>query len=441
MDRGRATTRSSSQRILRAIFGVALRVFYRLEAFGETVPSGGPILLVANHPNGLIDPILLASTTNRTVRFLGKAPLFEMPVVGSIMRGFRALPVFRAQDGADTSQNERTFEAVFDALRAGDLVCLFPEGKSHDEPTLQKLKTGTARMALGAEANQGFTLGVSIIPVGLVYRAKRRFRSRIATCVGRPIPTDDLAALHAEDDRAAVRALTDRIAEGLRDVTLRLERWEDLPVIELAAQVFRPEEGERLTYLHEFAERVHELREREPEAIAELTDRVAAFKARLERLGLGIENLHARYRPVAVARFCARATLSLVLMMPLALAGAAFWAVPYLLVPYFPRWVSASRDAHATVQVLAGIVLFPAWWLTGAGIAFWFSGAAAAAVTAALAVPLGLLALAYHDWRTEARDDVAAFLRLSGRRRLRELLARERAELAAAMERLRATAS
>ena len=127
---------------LRRLFLVALDVYYRREAHEDAmrVPEDGPVLLVANHPNGLVDPLLLLTTTPRTVRFLGKAPLFDMPVLGSLMRGFQALPVYRAQDGADTSQNQRTFEAVYDALDRGELVCLFPEGKSHDEPTVQDLQ-------------------------------------------------------------------------------------------------------------------------------------------------------------------------------------------------------------------------------------------------------------------------------------------------------------
>src|SRR5688572_11189479 len=176
----------------------AVRVYYRVQHLGEGVPASGPLLLVANHPNGLVDPVLLAGATHRSLRFLGKAPLFEMPGLGLVMRWLHALPVHRSQEGG-TADNTRTFEAVFAALAQGEVVGLFPEGKSHDEPELLELKTGAARMALGAEARAGWTLGVRIVPVGLVYRAKPSFRSRVAVWTGRPLSVADLRALHEQD--------------------------------------------------------------------------------------------------------------------------------------------------------------------------------------------------------------------------------------------------
>jgi hypothetical protein len=360
-----------------------------------------------------------------------------MPVIGAIMRGFRLIPVYRAQDGADTAQNEATFQAVFEALREGDLVCLFPEGRSHDEPTLQKLKTGAARMALGAEASRDFGLGVKIVPVGLVYRAKRRFRSRVAACVGAPIGVQDLAELHARDERAAVHELNERIAAGLRGVTLELDRWEDLPLLELAALLVRANASERLTTIHEFADGVQRLRERDPARVDELTDRVAALRDRLRRLGLGPENIHVRYSVRGVVVFCLRNLAILFLLLPLALAGSIFWILPYLLVPELPRWGRVSRSVHATVQVLAGLVLLPGWLLGWSLALGWLQGWTVGLALFLTAPLLGLVALLFHDWRREVVDDIVAFLRLSSRQRLRECLARDRDELASRIETLR----
>lgn len=429
------------QRLLLALARRAVRVHYRVQYLGGSVPETGPVLLVGNHPNGLVDPVLVASTTARTVRFLGKAPLFEMPVFGHVMRGLAALPVYRAQDGADTGANARTFEAVFAALARGELVCLFPEGKSHDAPELAELKTGAARMALGAEARHGHALGVRIVPVGLVYRSKRRFRSRVAVWTGAPLAVDDLAALHGTDERAAVQALTERIAAGLRAVTLELERWEDLPLLELAERILFDEREGRVERLRTFAQRLRELRVHEPTRVDELGERIAAFGERLARLGLSARDLPDKlaleYTPATVARFLCSAALRLGLILPLAALGALAWFVPYRLIGTLaPRF--ATPDTLATARILAGFVLFPAWLALLAGLTGWWLGAGPALLMALAAAVLGPVALAFRDWERWARGEVRTFLRVASRRRLRELLLRERAALADELGRLRA---
>jgi 1-acyl-sn-glycerol-3-phosphate acyltransferase len=429
------------QRLLLALARRAVRVHYRVQHLGGSVPADGPVLLVGNHPNGLVDPVLVASTTTRIVRFLGKAPLFEMPLLGGVLRGLAALPVYRAKDGADTAANARTFEAVFAALARGELVCIFPEGISHDAPELAELKTGAARMALGAEARQAWTLGVRIVPVGLVYRSKRRFRSRVAVWTGAPLVLDDLRELHARDERAAVRALTERIAGALRAVTLELEGWEDLPLLELAERILFDEREGRVERLRAFALRLRELRRQDAARIDELSERIAAFGERLARLGLRAHDLPGKlereYTPLTVLRFLASAALRLGLVLPLAALGGLFWFVPYRLVGTLaPRF--ATPDTLATARILAGFILFSLWLAlatTGVG---WRFGAVPALSLAVAAAVLGPVALAFRDWERWARGEVRTFLRAASRAHLRELLVRERAALAEELARLRA---
>jgi len=431
------------QRLLLGLARWAVQRYYRVEHLGGGVPARGPVVLVGNHPNGLVDPVLVASATTRPVRFLGKAPLFEMPVLGQVMRGLAALPVYRSQDGADTAGNAATFEAVFAALERAELVCLFPEGKSHDEPALQKLKTGAARMALGAEARRAFALGVAVVPVGLVYHAKPRFRSRVCVWTGPALPVRELAELHARDERAAVVDLTERIAAALRAVTLDLERWEDQPLLELAERIlFSAEEG-RLTRLQAFATALHALRAREPERVHALAARIADFGERLRRLALAPEDvpgLAQPYRAAAVLRFALRALVVLLLGLPLALGGALLWFLPHRFVGWLGRRAARGADTVATVRILAAFVFFPPWWLLLVAGAWRAWGPAWAGLVGVAAPLLGVVALAYRDWREETWGEVKTFLRLASRRRLRELLAAEREALARELEALRATA-
>src|SRR5256885_16174249 len=139
--------------LVRAVFGLVLRVFFRrIEVSGSAhVPARGPVMFVLNHPNGLIDPTFLLCLAPRRVSFLTKAPLFHMPIIGAIARAFEAIPVHRRQDtGADLQKNAETFETARAVLVRGGTLAVFPEGASHRDPKLRPLKTGTARIGLGA---------------------------------------------------------------------------------------------------------------------------------------------------------------------------------------------------------------------------------------------------------------------------------------------------
>src|SRR5262249_40189364 len=169
-------------RVVRAIVRFALHLLYRVRVHASPAEVAGPVIYVSNHPNGLVDPALIFVITPRPVTFLAKAPLFQVPLLGQILKGLRALPVYRKQDDAHLmSQNEGTLEAATEALVGGRALMLFPEGKSHSEPSLVELKTGAARMALRA-ASQGAQ--VKIVPVGLTYEEKQRFRSEVLIEVG-----------------------------------------------------------------------------------------------------------------------------------------------------------------------------------------------------------------------------------------------------------------
>src|SRR5262245_9912483 len=220
-------------RAARALARVLLAVFFRsAEVQGiERVPSSGPVLFVANHGNGLVDPMVLVALLPRLPRFLAKHTLWKNPAVWPLLQLAGALPVYRAQEG-DTARNEQTFARCFAELARGGAVALFPEGISHAEPALQPLRTGAARIALGAAAESAEP--IAIVPVGLTFEEKRIFRSRLLLCVGEPIAVPRETATSAD----AVRALTEAIVTGLRAVTLNTDSWHTAKLLERAAEIY-----------------------------------------------------------------------------------------------------------------------------------------------------------------------------------------------------------
>lgn len=406
--------------------GLAVDLFYRRAHLGGAVPAEGPVLLVANHPNALIDPVVVARIAGRRVRLLAKEPLFRMPVVSWLVKGMGCLPVYRAKDGADPKANAATFAAVEEALVRGDCVALFPEGVSHHEPRVQPLKTGAARMALAAKARGA---KVRVVPIGLVYRDKGRFRSDVAAKIGAPIELDGFA----DDD---VRALTAAVEEALRSLTLELDSWEDLPLLEaaLAIRGAPADDAARAAALVELSDAARRVRAKDPAALAAVRARVAEWVRRLAKLGLRPEDVGVRYTTRGVAAFAARNAAALLVGLPVALIGAVAYAAPFWAAHAAYVLAKPAPDTAATVKILASMVFFPTWHaLLVAALVLGFGAVPGFLIGAAL--PLcGLYTRRFFDRRGEAKRDLDAFLRTFLRKRLAARLEAERDELRRAID-------
>ena len=113
------------------------------------VPTSGPVLLCINHPNNLIDSLLVGGVLPRKVHYLATAALFRNPLVARFLTACGAIPVYRKQDDPDKmDRNADAFAACFRALERGHLVGIYPEGTTHSESRVQRIKTGAARIAL-----------------------------------------------------------------------------------------------------------------------------------------------------------------------------------------------------------------------------------------------------------------------------------------------------
>jgi glycerol-3-phosphate O-acyltransferase / dihydroxyacetone phosphate acyltransferase len=416
----------------------AVRLFYRVRVAAPEREPEGPVIFVGNHPNGLMDPALVFILTRRKVTFLAKAPLFALPVLGALLRGLDALPVFRRQDDpGQMNRNEGTFEAATGALVQGRALTLFPEGKSHSEPGLAELKTGAARIAFRAQARGA---RVRIVPVGLTYAEKNRFRSEVLIDVGPALEVADFFVPGAEGEAevAAVGRLTERIAAALRERTLNLAQWEDLPLLQTAEQLYAFGQGERPASerLRTWARGLELFRAEQPERFEALRAELTAFQRRLALVRADPADLALTYRPHEVARFVGNNLASLLLGLPLFALGVLLYVLPFQLPRAYVRLRPVDLDVHATVKFLASLVLAPLWWALLTFVAWRWAGPAWALAVFAAALPLALFTRYFLvRWREVVRD-VGVFFVLGSRRQLKARLLAEGARLSGEVERL-----
>ncbi|WP_250632952.1 lysophospholipid acyltransferase family protein [Rhodoflexus caldus] len=199
---------------LRFIFLIAIRAFFgRISLSGlEHVPKKGALIIAANHPSTFLDPIVVAVWLRRPVYFLANGGVFTSPFVKWLFRQLFMIPIYRQQDSADASQkNEQTFSACFELLAEGGALMIFPEGTSEDRRELRPLKTGTARIALGALAHLPPEQDVRIVCAGINYTNPRRFQSLLKLTYAPPISARAFA-----NNPNGIQALTQEMANRLR---------------------------------------------------------------------------------------------------------------------------------------------------------------------------------------------------------------------------------
>jgi 1-acyl-sn-glycerol-3-phosphate acyltransferase len=429
--------------LLAPVCSAAVRVFYRFSVEGPP-PTDGPVLFVANHPNSIVDAIVVVSSVGRQIRFLAKAPLFDQPLLGSLVRAGGAIPVYRRQDDpALVDRNARVFEAVHDALASGDAVGIFPEGLSHSEPSLTRLRTGAARIALGASDRLGVKF--PIVPVGIVARQKQTFRSPCLALVGTPVSWGDLAG-RPESDVEAVRELTRRIEEGLRAVTVNVERREDRRTVECAEAIFASEQrldaspGTRVRRLREASEALTRLRATEPERVERLFAEVESFAWAIDVLGVRPSDLDRSVRLHSTVGWFLRVFGLLFVGGPISAAGHVVFFVPYQLTDWIATRPAIRLERQSTWKLLGGAVLYLAWiGLLAFGVTLAFGPKWGAA--SALGLPSLALATQFvrDRWR-QARTQARRYLLLRKKGRVRERLLERRASLARSLDELRRAA-
>jgi len=375
-----------TRRIIVALLKFSMRVYFRrVEVAGlDHVPRKSAVIFVLNHPNALVDPAFLLCLAPRPVSFLAKAPLFKIPLLGFLVRGLDSLPVYRRQDeGEDVSKNRETFEYARKLLAKGGTIGICPEGVSHDEPRLRPIKTGAARIALGA-VSTGEVRDLSIVPAGLYYTSKTTFRSSVLLYFGKPFlvtPVELEAGGNAP--REAVRALSDQIENALREVILEAEHEEALHTITRAERIFSSERddkehdtlAEELELQQRFIKAYKVLRECAPDRLARLEVRMTRFEEELKQVGMDTDDLSAPTSTRDVfAHLITRCLLFLILLLP-ALIGAVIHYPAYRLGGYLAtRFYRGSDDVVSTIKIISAMLLFPSTWLVVAALIYASSG-------------------------------------------------------------------
>ena len=395
------------RRVIVALVRLALRIYFqRIEVTGiEHVPLDTPVIFVLNHPNALVDPVFLLCLAPRPVSFLAKAPLFRMPVIGYLVKALDSLPVYRRQDeGEDVSKNQETFVAARKLLSRGGTIGICPEGVSHDDPGLKPIKTGAARISLAAVSSREVP-SLTIVPAGLYYTSKTRFRSDALLYFGNPI---DVEPVSLEPDgtppRDAVRLLSDKIEKALREVILDAKHEEELQTTARAERIFSSasNDGEpdslkdELRLQQRFIKAYPVLQTHQPDRLRRLELRMLRFEEELNQAGVDPDELSPPRSTMGVVAAILRRSLIFLLMLGPALIGVITHYPAYKLGGLLATRLSRdSDDVISTIKIISAMLLFPLTWIVLTVLGYVFFGWLVALLALAVLPFCGYLAILF----------------------------------------------
>ena len=383
-------------RVLAWFLRVVTRVFFRqVEIAGlEHVPAEGPVLFAGNHPNSLIDPILIITTCGRKVHFAAKDSLFKGRIMRAVLRGLGAVPVARKDDhdgkprdapasperpaAERSSTNDAAFEAMFEVLGAGGTIGIFPEGLSHDESHIAKLKTGAARLAIGgATKNQ---MPITIVPCGLTFIHPRRFRSRVLVQYGPPIVVQP----GGTTDPETVRAVTNDLDAAIRRLTINAPDWDTVRALDVVRRLYQPQEisiEDRVELSRRFNQYYASVAD-EPRVV-ELLSRVRVYQQKLDELGLTDRELQRDLSKVEISARMLKHLFLVMFWLPLTIPGAPLHVPTFAFARIAGPRLTPRKDVVATTKLVIGMLLVLVSYASAVAVLWWkvsFGWALAAAI-------------------------------------------------------------
>jgi glycerol-3-phosphate O-acyltransferase/dihydroxyacetone phosphate acyltransferase len=199
--------------ILKFLMRLTTKGFFKTIAVRnkELVPKDGPLMILANHPSTFMDPIVISTILKRDVYYLAKGELFKSKLAQWILPKLNMIPVYRKQDDPNQmDKNAATFEKCFEHLERGGAILMFPEGTSITERKLRPIKTGAARIVLGAEERNNFNLGVKVITIGLNYENPHRFNRSLFVNIDKAIDVKTYEIDYKKDKFVGCEKLTEQ---------------------------------------------------------------------------------------------------------------------------------------------------------------------------------------------------------------------------------------
>lgn len=373
-------------RILKFIIGVGIQLYYKEIRVNnrENLSTGKkPLIIIANHPNTLMDAWVIGMVCKQPIYFMAKATLFDSKIKLKLLRGLNMIPINRRGEGITQGvDNHDSLSECYKVLSEGKTLVIFPEGTSYKEKILRELKTGTARIALESEKLNNGKLDLQVVAAGINYSQSEKFRSNILIDIDQPRGVLDHYELYLTNKKKAVNSLTDQFRERLEKVLVTTETKEEEDLLDNIYKVlntkYLPSHDKgvqrQVNELKDIKNKIDELKLVQPWRIDELKKSIKSMEWKLEKMKVRADFLDRKFRSTLFLRQTLTSVLFILVALPLAVFGLIHNYLQYLFTDWLVPKLSKDIEYYAPLAILVGIVLYPLTYTSFALLAHYLLG-------------------------------------------------------------------
>lgn len=363
--------------VLKRIIKWTFSIFFRKKAVSglENIPATGPLIIAVNHPNTLLDPLLVATLVKRKVGFLANASIFINKLITSILNHFLVIPIYRKKDlkPGEIRDNSQSFRKCYEFFDKNGALLIFPEGTSVNELKLREIKTGTARIALSYEADRNFPNTLNINTVAISYSDSLSFRSMVSVIINPSFKVQVYQKEWEEDQEKAIRSFTKRIQKEMEgQITLTDNKEQELTVLQV--QKFYMEYVDPLMsrymdpvasfeFRKKLAEKVRDTQNKDATKYNELAARFNEFFDELERVNLTPGFFRSSFLRKSKVFVIIAYLFQLIVLFPFYIVGLLTNYIPYKIPDWIFKAIKPEIEYRASISMLTGMIVFPIYYI------------------------------------------------------------------------------
>ena len=354
-------------RIFIWLFSLTIKGYFRsIYVKGiEQIPDSCPKIFVANHNSAFMDPILLAVHIKQPLYFLARGESFKSKIVSAIFSFLHMIPIYKPEISPDeVHKNKMIFQKCFNHLKGGKSILIFPEGISKTERNLRKIKTGVARIVLGAESQNNFNLNTRIVPIGINYSNPHYFRSDVFIYFGKPINVKDYEKEYQLDEIITVTKITDDIKVNLEDLVVIVKDKKLDKLIRQIEILYRSELRVRNKLEHKAAQDFY-LSQEIVKAVEYYykvrSKKMLLFEKKIDKYLRTLKQLKIRDTQIRSSKIKLRLisnTLYFIFGFPLFLYGYLVNIIPFKAADYLSKKITVRKDFIGSMKIAFGMFVF-----------------------------------------------------------------------------------